>query len=186
MLFRNIRNENVVNSAVGFRIRIMTVVIHPAHGAVPADDAVFHIIHKFFVFLDLTLDGFGYSIIIIRVQHAFECITCKFFELFQVFAAENIQDSAISIQQLFRHLLFINKKAAGHMPSYFFDDMHRFFIQLEAFSEHSHTFPSLHRAGCLRNSLALFASLTPCQVKNKSVSFSYNYNNSIYYTISVA
>lgn len=72
------------------------------------------------------------------------------------------------------------------MPSYFFDDMDRFFIQLEAFSEHSHTFPSLHRAGCLRKSFALFASLTPCQVKNKSVSFSYNYNNSIYYTISAA
>ena len=41
---RDIGNKNVIDAPVGFRFRIVTEIVHPAHRPVLADDTVFHIV----------------------------------------------------------------------------------------------------------------------------------------------
>ena len=54
---RYVGNENNIDSAVGFGLRQMPVVVHPADSAVPPDDTVFGIIHLLVAGGDLMNNG---------------------------------------------------------------------------------------------------------------------------------
>ena len=114
-LFRDVGNEHIVNAAVGFRLRKMAVVVHPAYRAVLADDAVFHIVKILVAPGDLVHDGVRDGLVIVRMQHAFEGVTGELLELFQIFTAENLKDGPVDIEQFFRLLRLIYEEAAGHV-----------------------------------------------------------------------
>ena len=62
------------------------------------------------------------------MQHTFKGVAGQLLELFQVCAAENIEDGMVGVEQLLRLLCLVDEKAPGHMPAYFFYHGYRLFI----------------------------------------------------------
>ena len=115
----------------------MAVIVHPAHRPVPADDAVFRIVHLGLVALDLLLDGLGHGLKVVRVQHALEGVAGQRPELLPVLAAEDVVHRVVGVQQLAGLLLPVDEEATGHVLADLLDGRKVLAVQLKLFSKHS-------------------------------------------------
>ena len=152
---RDVGNKDIINSAIGFRVRVMTVIVHPAHRPVFADDAVLHVIQLVFTVCNLLYDGIRDGAIVVRMQHAFKCVSCQFLKLIQIPAPEDIKHGLVGIQQFFRQFRLIDKEPAGHMPADLFHNMNRLLVQLKVFPKQFHNLPVCKELTAIPGSLKI-------------------------------
>ncbi len=114
-VFRDVGDEYKENAAVCFRLGIVPVVVHPANGAVPAEDAVFHMVDTAVARRDLLRDGSGDGVVILRMHHAAEGEAGQRAEFRRVRAAEYFDAGAVDVQKPLRVSRLIDKEPAGHV-----------------------------------------------------------------------
>ena len=114
----------------------MAVVVYPANLAVPADNAVLHIVHALVALFYLLIDGAGDCFIVIGVYHALEGIARQFLEFRKVLAAEDFKDCLVGIEDLFGLLSLVDEEAPGHVPPDFLHHLESLAAQLIVAVEH--------------------------------------------------
>ena len=135
-LLGDVRDEHVVDAAVGVGLGVVAVVVHPAHRAVPADDPVFGVVHLDLVAVDLLLDGFGDRLVVVRVQHAPEGVPRQRLERRLVRAAEDVVHRVVGVQDLLRRLCPVDEETARHVLADLLDGPQILIVQLKFLSEH--------------------------------------------------
>lgn len=133
-LFRYIGYEHVVHAAVGLGLGVMAVIVHPAHRAVPADDAVLHVVHAVLAAIDLIQNGAGDGLVILGTHHALEGVARQLPEFRKVGAAENVKNRLVGVQKGFGFLGAVDKKSTGHMPADLRDHGDGFRAELQLFA----------------------------------------------------
>ena len=136
MLLRDVGNKDRINSSVNVCLQIVAVVVHPADGAVLADDPVFHIVHVVIAGVDLFRNGGRDAAVILRVHHAPEGIARQLFEILEIVAAVDIKDRLVCIEKLSRLFGFVNEETSGHVSAQLPDHKHRLIIHLENLIRH--------------------------------------------------
>ena len=149
-LFRNVGNKDVIDAAVGLGLRIVTVVVNPADGAVLPDDAVFHIVDVVLARRHLFFDGLLDHPVIVRVQHAPEGVPGQRLELLQVPAAEDVKGGAVGVQQLLGLRSPVDKETAGHVPADLLHNGNRLLVQLKMRAKHG-LLSFMHKSTLLLN-----------------------------------
>ena len=130
--FRNVRYKYDVDPAVGLRLRIVAVVVHPPDRAVLANDAVFRVVQLVIAGFDLLNDGRADSVVILRMHHAAEGEAGQGPEFLLVCAAVDIEYGFVGVNQRLGFLCPIDEKAPGHVPANFPDDGNGIVVQLKA------------------------------------------------------
>ena len=110
-----IRDEHKIQTQANAGFHVLAVIRNPADSAIFTHNPVFHIILVIFVLSDLLRYRCGNHFIIRRMYHPPECEAGICFELIQTFAAENIANCLIGIQQSFTFVRSVDKETARYM-----------------------------------------------------------------------
>ena len=132
----DIRDEHIIETLVNVGRHIMAVVVDPARLAVPAEDAVFHMVLVIQTFNRLPLDRGGDGFVVLRVDHPPEAKAGQSPEVLQAVTAEDLEDRLVGIQQFLALVGLVNEEAAGHMLAQLFDDRKALLIQDKISAEH--------------------------------------------------
>ena len=116
---------------------VVAIIVHPPYEAVFSPDPVFHMVRFIFTFIKLFDDRGIYHIIIIGIHHALKGIAGHPPEVLKVFTAEYLKHSLIGIQNLFRTVSLVDKKAARKMLAYLLQYFQSLFFMFEVFSQHN-------------------------------------------------
>ena len=113
-LIGGVRDEHIKHVAHRRAVHIMPEVLYPPHGAVFAQNTVFHIIELVLIVRYLLVYARFHPFYIVRMHHARKRISCKFLELGKRPATENAQQRFIDEQDLFG-IVSVYKKSAGDL-----------------------------------------------------------------------
>ena len=95
----------------------MTIVLHPAHLPVPANDAVFRAVQLLLGFANLANNLRTDTPIVLRVHHAPKGIARQLPEFRLAGAAKKPMHGPVGINQFLRALRPVDEKTAGHMSA---------------------------------------------------------------------
>ncbi len=137
--FRNVGNEYEIDTAVGLGIGKVAIIVHPADPAIPANNAILHIVHALAALFDLLADGAGDFPIVIGVHHPLEGIARQLLEVCEIPTAENVEYRLIGVENLLGLLSLIDEESPGHMTADFLHHLESLAAQLIIAVKHEHS-----------------------------------------------
>ena len=111
----SVRQKYVKNIPYQRTVDKMTVILNPAHDAVPSDDAVLHIIQVPLLFPDLPPDAGLHAVQVLRMHHSAEGASGHREKFLQALTLENPQQPLIGIDDLLSAVRPVDQKSSGHL-----------------------------------------------------------------------
>ena len=113
---RDVAQKDVVSRAHLGKTGQVAVIVHPADRAVPAQDAVLHIVQTLVGAVGhLLRDGTLYRRKVLRVDHAREGAAGQGVEVLLLFTAEDVQRGAVGVNHVHGLLRTVDKEAPRHL-----------------------------------------------------------------------
>ena len=121
LLLRGVRQEYVEHAPHGLGVHIVPVILDPADGPVPPDDAVLHIVQVVPAGGHLVQDALFHRLQVLRKDQAPEGAPGHFPELRHVGALEDAQQAPVGVQDLLFAVRAVDQEAAGHFVHEIYD-----------------------------------------------------------------